>query len=118
MLRHGRESLRPPGDCSGFARRRKGCRLRQLTGRRKVPKAAAKSQSKSSNNKAKPTKGATLPAAERQTAKDDREIIALSLQRGKLSPEMEAYFSKCTDKLGFVPNVLQAYAFDNAKLEA
>ena len=31
---------------------------------------------------------------------------------------MEAYFAKCQEKLGFVPNVLQAYAFDNAKLEA
>src|SRR4029077_6346767 len=31
---------------------------------------------------------------------------------------MEAYFQKCQEKLGFVPNVLLAYAFDNAKLEA
>jgi uncharacterized peroxidase-related enzyme len=31
---------------------------------------------------------------------------------------MDAYFAKCRDKLGFVPNVLSAYAFDNAKLEA
>jgi uncharacterized peroxidase-related enzyme len=31
---------------------------------------------------------------------------------------MQAYFDKCTEKLGFVPNVLAAYAFDNAKLEA
>ena len=31
---------------------------------------------------------------------------------------MEGYFDKCQEKLGFVPNVLQAYAFDNAKLEA
>ena len=30
---------------------------------------------------------------------------------------MSAYFKKCQDKLGFVPNVLLAYAFDNAKLE-
>ena len=58
------------------------------------------------------------PLAERQTAKDDIEITALSLQRGKLSPPMEAYFAKCREKLGFVPNVLAAYAFDNAKLEA
>ncbi|MSP45963.1 MAG: alkylhydroperoxidase [Xanthobacteraceae bacterium] len=56
--------------------------------------------------------------AERQTAKDDIKITALSLQRGKLSPPMEAYFAKCREKLGFVPNVLAAYAFDNAKLEA
>jgi len=31
---------------------------------------------------------------------------------------MEPYFAKCEEKLGFVPNVLQAYAFDMAKLEA
>ena len=71
---------------------------------------------KPSNIKAKPSREA--PAAERQTAKDDSEITALSLQRGKLSPAMEAYFAKCQEKLGFVPNVLSAYAFDNAKLEA
>src|SRR5262249_45949785 len=31
---------------------------------------------------------------------------------------MQAYFDKCREKLGFVPNVLKAYAFDMAKLEA
>ena len=31
---------------------------------------------------------------------------------------MQAYFAKCVEKLGFVPNVLRAYAFDNAKLKA
>jgi uncharacterized peroxidase-related enzyme len=36
----------------------------------------------------------------------------------KLSPEMQAYFSKCQEKLGFVPNVLKAYAFDMTKLSA
>jgi uncharacterized peroxidase-related enzyme len=36
----------------------------------------------------------------------------------KLSPANQAYFDKCNEKLGFVPNVLQAYAFDNAKLSA
>ena len=69
---------------------------------------------KLSNIKAK----LAMPAAERQTAKDDREITALALQRGNLSPAMQAYFAKCQEKLGFVPNVLSAYAFDNAKLEA
>ena len=52
-----------------------------------------------------------------QTARDDTDITALSLHRGKLSPAMEGYFDKCQEKLGFVPNVLAAYAFDNAKLE-
>ena len=36
----------------------------------------------------------------------------------KLEPDMQAYFAKCVEKLGFVPNVLRAYAFDNAKLRA
>lgn len=36
----------------------------------------------------------------------------------KLSEANQAYFDKCTEKLGFIPNVLQAYAFDNAKLSA
>ena len=49
---------------------------------------------------------------------DDVPIIALDLPQGQLSPEMSAYFQKCQDKLGFIPNVLAAYAFDNAKLEA
>ncbi|TMJ26079.1 MAG: peroxidase-related enzyme [Alphaproteobacteria bacterium] len=31
---------------------------------------------------------------------------------------MAAYFEKCREKLGFVPNVLKAYAFDMPKLEA
>jgi uncharacterized peroxidase-related enzyme len=69
---------------------------------------------KPSNIKAKQP----MPVAERQTARDDSEITALALQRGNLSPAMQAYFGKCQEKLGFIPNVLSAYAFDNAKLEA
>lgn len=34
------------------------------------------------------------------------------------TPELAAYFAKCREKLGFVPNVLRAFAFDNAKLQA
>ena len=49
---------------------------------------------------------------------DDARVMALDLPPGTLSPAMEAYFQKCQEKLGFVPNVLLAYAFDNAKLEA
>jgi uncharacterized peroxidase-related enzyme len=48
---------------------------------------------------------------------DDVPVIALNLEPVKLSPAMAAYFKKCQDKLGFVPNVLLAYAFDMAKLE-
>jgi uncharacterized peroxidase-related enzyme len=48
---------------------------------------------------------------------DDAPIIALKLPAAKLSPAMSAYFKKCQDRLGFIPNVLLAYAFDMAKLE-
>jgi len=35
-----------------------------------------------------------------------------------LDADIAAYFDKCTDKLGLFPNVLQSYAFDQAKLRA
>ena len=60
-------------------------------------------------------KAAPQPQA---TAPDDQPVIALDLPRAELSPEMQAYFAKCDEKLGFVPNVLAAYAFDSAKLGA
>ncbi len=47
------------------------------------------------------------------------KVTALNLGKpAKLSPELRAYFDKCQEKLGFVPNVLRAYAFDTAKLHA
>jgi uncharacterized peroxidase-related enzyme len=49
---------------------------------------------------------------------DDSVITALKLADAELTPAMRAYFDKCTEKLGFVPNVLKAYAFDMPKLEA
>src|SRR5688572_13686901 len=48
---------------------------------------------------------------------DDR-VMALDLRPGELSEGMTGYFAKCMEKIGFVPNVLTAYAHDNAKLEA
>ena len=57
------------------------------------------------------------PAAD-AAAGDDTKVIALNLPGQKLSPAMAAYFKKCQEKLGFVPNVLVAYAFDMPKLEA
>ena len=45
-------------------------------------------------------------------------VMALELRPGQLSPENEAYFEKCREKLGFVPNVLTSYAHDDAKLSA
>jgi uncharacterized peroxidase-related enzyme len=49
---------------------------------------------------------------------DDTVITALELPAAELTPAMRGYFDKCMEKLGFVPNVLAAYAFDMAKLEA
>ena len=73
-----------------------------------------------------PTKRSPAIKAAKDTAKsnakpgaeDDVKITALKLAPGQLSPEMDAYFKKCDEKLGFVPNVLKAFAFENAKLVA
>jgi uncharacterized peroxidase-related enzyme len=70
---------------------------------------------KRNKNKTAATRAATTKRAS-ATANDDTEITALKLPPDKLSPEMAAYFNKCEEKLGFVPNVLKAYAFDMAKL--
>jgi uncharacterized peroxidase-related enzyme len=44
---------------------------------------------------------------------------ALSMPpQAKLPADLQAYFDKCQEKLGFVPNVLRAYAFDAGKLKA
>ena len=93
--------------------------------KRKSPeeKMAKKSDKKSNektnknSNKSVTKKVATKERAP-ATAGDDTAITALKLASEPLSPEMAAYFQKCEEKLGFVPNVLQAYAFDNAKLSA
>ncbi len=65
----------------------------------------------------KSTVAKSTPAKPAPAVPDDTPIIALKLNAAKLSPPMAAYFKKCQDKLGFVPNVLAAYAFDMAKLE-
>src|SRR6266853_3164943 len=52
-------------------------------------------------------------------AGDDNTVItALDLPGYASTPAMQAYFDKCIEKLGFIPNVLKAYAFDMPKLEA
>ncbi len=74
--------------------------------------------------KSLPARPAVKPAAAKPSplkaappAADDTPVIALNLEAAKLSPAMASYFRKCQDKLGFVPNVLVAYAFDMTKLE-
>ena len=52
-------------------------------------------------------------------SRNDEKVIALDLG-GEASRDewLQAYFDKCDEKLGFVPNVLRAYAFDTSKLKA
>ena len=69
---------------------------------------------KRSNKAGRSAQQQRRPAA----ADDDRSITALKLKPEQLTPEMAAYFVKCEEKLGFVPNVLKAYAFDMPKLAA
>jgi uncharacterized peroxidase-related enzyme len=85
-----------------------------------APKAQPKRTSQSiatvrSKNNARERAATPAPSA---AAEDDTRITALDLEPATLSPAMQAYFAKCQEKLGFVPNVLKAYAFDMAKLEA
>jgi uncharacterized peroxidase-related enzyme len=70
-----------------------------------TPNRTAKKQSK-------PEVG-LKPAAQTDAGK----VMALPLAQGDLSEPMQAYFAKCDEKIGFVPNVLRAYAHDTAKLE-
>jgi uncharacterized peroxidase-related enzyme len=86
-----------------------------MTGRA-LPEGIAMAKRSNTADPAK-SKSHAKPRASATTG-DDTQITALKLAPGKLSPEMEAYLAKCEEKLGFVPNVLKAYAFDNAKLSA
>jgi uncharacterized peroxidase-related enzyme len=61
---------------------------------------------------------AQRPEIASAAAGDDTDVTALDLPSASLTPAMQAYFKKCEEKLGFVPNVLKAYAFDMPKLEA
>lgn len=49
----------------------------------------------------------------------DRKVTALELRPAEdLSDATRAYFAKCEEKLGLIPNVLLSYAFDERKLRA
>jgi uncharacterized peroxidase-related enzyme len=106
-----------------------------MTKTRKIPQESKASErgeaGKASRPRAQPARAeglraasssAPLAAAPRPDVlarrADDDPVIALSLHAAELSAAMAAYFNKCEEKLGFVPNVLKAYAFDMAKLEA
>jgi uncharacterized peroxidase-related enzyme len=87
--------------------------MAKTSGRKRSIETA--STSKKSSNGSKLRRRTAIPDG---PAADDAPVIALDLPAAPLSPAMAAYFRKCEEKLGFVPNVLKAYAFDNAKLEA
>lgn len=51
-------------------------------------------------------------------ASREEKVIALDLSQAELDEAMKAYFAKCEEKLGFIPNVLKAFSFDLTKLKA
>ena len=59
-----------------------------------------------------------VETGEKPALQTNTRPMALDLPMAELTPAMAAYFDKCREKLGFVPNVLSAYAHDMAKLEA
>jgi uncharacterized peroxidase-related enzyme len=61
---------------------------------------------------------AKKPRATESSRRQEPPVTALDLPQAELTPATESYFQKCREKIGFVPNVLTAYAFDMAKLEA
>jgi uncharacterized peroxidase-related enzyme len=62
--------------------------------------------------------GAVPPDQARTAAGEPERPIALALDPADLDEEIRGYFEKCMEKIGFVPNVLVAYAHDLAKLKA
>jgi len=70
------------------------------------------------DDKTKKPAGGKRTSAARDVKAGRGRVTALDLPRAELSPATDAYLKKCDEKIGFVPNVLKAYAFDMAKLEA
>lgn len=55
----------------------------------------------------------------RRQSAQPRYLTALKLRipgRARLDPDMRKYFAVCDEKIGFLPNVLAAYSFDQVKL--
>ncbi len=60
------------------------------------------------------------PPADRYPSQSS-QVTALDLPvppRESLPPDLQKYFRICEEKIGFLPNVLAAYAFDEKKLRA
>jgi uncharacterized peroxidase-related enzyme len=75
-------------------------------------------RARSGSRRTAPARKEAAAVAGGAAATDDTVITALELEAAPLTLAMAAYFEKCREKLGFVPNVLKAYAFDMTKLEA
>lgn len=68
---------------------------------------------------AKPKQKTAKPAARKTPKAHAQKAHALKIpvpSRAKLEPATQAYFAKCDEKIGFVPNVLLSYSFDAKKL--
>jgi uncharacterized peroxidase-related enzyme len=79
-------------------------------------KVAIRESAKKVKDKSKPQ---GQQAGEMPTRQDGPPpVMALSLPQAELTPEIAAYFEKCREKIGYVPNVLLAYSHDMAKLAA
>jgi uncharacterized peroxidase-related enzyme len=58
---------------------------------------------------------------QRRYSSQPQRLTALRLRvpkRPALAPDLQKYFALCDEKIGFLPNVLAAYSFDEAKLRA
>jgi uncharacterized peroxidase-related enzyme len=80
-------------------------------------KASSKTAGATSAPARPAAKSTSISAAPREAPKAE-PIIALDLPPAPLDAEIEAYFQKCRDKIGYVPNVLLAYTHDLVKLKA
>lgn len=82
-----------------------------------MTKTKKKTEQGGSSKKAAAAKGAGKRAS-RPARRDMDGIMAIDLPFAPLDPATEAYFEKCREKIGYVPNVLLAYSHDMAKLQA
>jgi uncharacterized peroxidase-related enzyme len=62
-----------------------------------------------------------MPRKRSRYPSQPQHLTALALRvpkRSQLDPDLRKYFALCDEKIGFLPNVLAAYSFDQAKLRA
>jgi uncharacterized peroxidase-related enzyme len=81
-------------------------------------RAAVRRNNKETATMNRPEKAGTGTDPKRPSKSAGKAATALDLPAVPLDAASQAYFAKCEEKLGFVPNVLAAYAFDLDKLKA